>query len=158
VLIDGKAPPEIPECVAFTRTSLSQSFWGPALLRVSSVKPRVLEDWTLKVSEVDEKAEHIRFTVTGSVTGPDGEGVSSERFESKSGRVVIEPGDWWIKNVQNYTKKAIPPGFEVKWKAALLGDEASGTVVQGLPNGKHVLELVGAEGVQAIRIYQPSLR
>jgi hypothetical protein len=30
--------------------------------------------------------------------------------------------------------------------------------VQGLPNGKHVLELVGAEGVQAIRIYQPSLR
>ena len=157
VLIDGKAPSEFPECIAFTRTSLSQSFWGPALLRVSSAKPRVLEDWTLKVLEVDEKAERIRFTVTGSVTGPDGEGVSAERFESKSGRVVIEPGDWWIKNVQNYTKKAIPPGFEVKWKAVLLGDEAAGTVVQGLPNGKHVLELPGAEGVQALRIYKPSL-
>jgi len=158
VLIDGKTPAESPECIAFTRTSLSQSFWGPALLRVSSAKPRVLEDWTLKVSEVDEKAEHIRFTVTGSVTGSDGEGVSSERFESKSGRVVIEPGDWWIKNIQTMTKKAIPPGFEVKWKATLLGDEAAGTVVQGLPNGRHVLELVGAEGVQAIRVYRPTLR
>jgi hypothetical protein len=123
---------------------------------VSSAKPRVLEDWTLKVLEVDEKAEHIRFTVTGSVTGPDGEGVSAERFESKSGRVVIEPGDWWIKNIQTMTKKAIPPGFEVKWKAVLLGDEASGTVVQGLPNGKHTLELSGVQGVTAVRVYRPS--
>ncbi|HLY75812.1 MAG TPA: SGNH/GDSL hydrolase family protein [Planctomycetota bacterium] len=156
VLVDGKAPSEFPECIAFTRTSLSQSYWGPALLRVSSAKPRVIEDWTLKVLEVDEKAERIRFTVTGSVTGPDGEGVSAERFESTSGRVVIEPGDWWIKNVQQYTKKAIPAGFEVTWKAVLLGDEASGTVAQGLPNGKHLLELSGAEGVHAVRVYRPS--
>jgi hypothetical protein len=158
VLIDGKAPAEIPGCVAFTRTSLSQSFWGPALLRVSSAKPRVIEDWTLKVLEVDEKAERIRFSVTGSVTGSDGEGVSAERFESKSGRVVIEPGDWWIQNVQNFTKKAIPVGFEVKWKAVLLGDPAAGTVVQGLPNGKHVLELADAVGVQAVRVYRPPLK
>ncbi|HEV3028604.1 MAG TPA: SGNH/GDSL hydrolase family protein [Planctomycetota bacterium] len=143
VLIDGKKPSEFPECIAFTRTSLSQSYWGPALLRVSSTKPRVIEEWTLRVLEVDEKAERIRFTVTGSVTGPDGEGVSAERFESKSGRVVIEPGDWWIKSVQNFTKKAVPAGFEVKWKAVLLGEEASGTVVQGLPAGRHVLELSG---------------
>jgi hypothetical protein len=156
VRIDGKKPSEIPDCIGFTRTSLSQSFWGPALLRVSSAKPRVIEDWTLKVLDVDEKAERIRFSVTGSVTGPDGEGLSAERFESKSGRVVIEPGDWWVKNVQAATNKPVPPGFEIKWKAALLGDPTSGTVVQGLPNGKHVLELQGAEGVQAVRIYRPS--
>ncbi|HZE98984.1 MAG TPA: SGNH/GDSL hydrolase family protein [Planctomycetota bacterium] len=154
VLIDGKPPSEFPECIAFTRTSLSQSFWGPALLRVSSAKPRVIEDWTLKVLEVDEKAEHIRFAVTGSVTGPDGEGVSAERFESTSGRVVIEPGDWWIKKVQDMTKKTIPPGFEIKWKATLLAADPS-TVVQGLPPGKHVLELPGAEGVRAVRVYKP---
>lgn len=156
VLVDGKSPAEFPECIGFTRTSLSQSYWGPALLRVSSAKPRVLEDWTLKVTEVDEKAEHLKFTVSGSVTGPDGQGDSGERFESKSGRVVIEPGDWWCKNVQQFTKKAIPIGFEIKWKAVLLGDPASGTVIQGLPNGKHVLELQGAEGVAAIRVYNPN--
>jgi hypothetical protein len=157
VLIDGKKPSEIPECIGFTRTSLSQSFWGPALLRVSSVKPRVVEDWTLKVVEADEKAEHLKFTVTGSVTGPDGEGVSSERFESKSGRVVIEPGDWWIKNIVAIMKKPVPVGFEVKWKAALLGDPAWGTVAQGLPNGRHELKLTGAEGVTAVRVYRPSV-
>jgi hypothetical protein len=156
VTIDGKKPSEIPDCIGFTRTSLSQSFWGPALLRVSSAKPLVLEDWTVKVLEVDDKAERIRFSVSGSVTGPDGEGVSAERFESKSGRVILEPGDWWVKNVQAFTKKPVPPGFEIKWKAVLLGDPASGTVAQGLPNGKHVLELSGAEGVQAVRVYRPS--
>ncbi|RPH39370.1 MAG: SGNH/GDSL hydrolase family protein, partial [Planctomycetota bacterium] len=40
ILIDGKKPSEFAECVAFTRTSPSQSWWGPALLRVSSEKPR----------------------------------------------------------------------------------------------------------------------
>ena len=157
VLIDGKKPTEIPECIGFTRTSLSQSFWGPALLRVGSAAPRVIEDWTLKVLEVDEKAEHLRFTVTGSVTGPDGEGVSSERFQSKSGRVLIEPGDWWIRNVQEMTKKPVPPGFEVKWKAALLGDPASGTLAQGLANGRHVLQVNGAAGALAVRVYRPSV-
>jgi len=44
----------------------------------------------------------------------------------------------------------------VTWKAALLGDAASGTVVQGLPNGKHVLELQGAEGVRAVPVYRAS--
>ncbi len=168
VLIDGKKPSEIPELIAFTRTSLSQSFWGPALLRVSSERPRVVEDWVLKVTQVDDKAEHIRFTVEGLKTGPDGEGVSSEHFVSKSGQIVIEPGDWWVKNVQDYTKKTLPVGFVVKWKAVLQGAdiysapeggdasrEAVVTVAQGLPNGRHTLELKGPVQPLSIRIYRP---
>jgi hypothetical protein len=158
VLIDGKKPSAHPELIAFTRTSLSQAYWGPALLRVSSEAPRVVEEWTLKVLEVDEKAERIKFTVAGSVTGPDGEGVSAERFVSKSGRVVIEPGDWWVKNVQAFTKKALPVGFEVKWKAVLQGADAlegGGVAAQGLSNGRHVLELKGP--VDGVRVYRPSV-
>jgi hypothetical protein len=159
VLIDGKKPSQFGECVAFTRTSPSQSWWGPALLRVSSEKPREIEEWTLKVTEVDEKAERIRFTVAGSKTGADGEGVSSERFVSKSGRVVIEPGDWWVKNIHQMGKK-LPVGFEIKWKAVPLfadidGGEESLTVAQGLTNGKHTLEIVGSASIRAIRIYRP---
>jgi hypothetical protein len=162
VLIDGKKPSEFPECVAFTRTSPSQSWWGPALLRVSSEKLRLVEDWVLKVTEVDDRAERIRFTVTGSKTGPDGEGVSAERFVSKSGRVVIEPGDWWMKNIQQMTKKNVPVGFEVKWKAIpMFADTCEGsggaavTVAQGFPNGKHTLEISGAGAVRAVRVYRP---
>jgi hypothetical protein len=171
VLIDGKKPSEIPELIAFTRTGPSQSWWGPALLRVSSEKPRLLEDWTLKVSAVDEKAEHIRFSVTGSKTGPDGEGESAEKFVSNSGRVVIETGDWWVKNVQDFTKKPVPVGFEVKWKAVLQGadiysapatedstKESSVMVAQGLSNGRHTLELKGPAQPLAIRIYRPPLK
>ena len=158
VLIDGKKPSEFSECVAFTRTSLSQTGWGPALLRVSSEKPRLVEDWTLKVTEADEQ---IRFAVTGSKTGPDGEGISSERFVSKSGRVVIEPGDWWVKNIQQMTKSKVPVGFEIKWKAIpLFSDTYAGdsvTVAQGLPNGKHMLEIVGKTSLGAVRVYRPPL-
>jgi len=158
VLIDGKKPSEFSECVAFTRTSLSQTGWGPALLRVSSEKPRLVEDWTLKVTEADEQ---IRFAVTGSKTGPDGEGISSERFVSKSGRVVIEPGDWWVKNIQQMTKAKVPAGFEIKWKAIpLFSDTYAGdsvTVAQGLPNGKHMLEIVGKTSLGAVRVYRPPL-
>ena len=164
VLIDGKKPSELSECIAFTRTSPSQSGWGPALLRVSSEKPRQVEDWTLKVTEADERAERIRFTVTGSKTGPDGEGVSSERYVSKSGRVVIEPGDWWVKNITQMTKAKVPVGFEIRWKAVPMTADTLGpgeppvTVAQGLPNGKHTLEIIGKGSVAAIRIHRPPVR
>jgi hypothetical protein len=168
ILIDGRKPSEFSECIAFTRTSPSQSGWGPGLLRVSSEKPRLVEDWVLKVTEVDEKAERIKFTVTGSKTGADGDGVSAERFVSTSGRVVIEPGDWWVKNIQQMTKAKVPVGFEIKWKAIpLFSDtfaapkiddesrEVPITIAQGLPNGKHTLEITGPAAVRAVRIYRP---
>lgn len=162
IRIDGRKPSEIADCIAFTRTSPSQSWWGPGLLRVSSEKPRVVEDWTLKILQVDEKAEHLRFTLTGSKTGPDGEGDSGERFVSKSGRVVIEPGDWWVKNIQQMTKTKVPVGFEIKWKAVSMAADAASpgtvTVAQGLPNGKHVLEISGPLSIQEIRVYRPPLR
>ena len=165
VLIDGRKPSEIPDCIAFSRSSLSQSRWGPALLRVSSEKPREVEEWTLKVLEADENAEHLKFSVSGSKTGADGGGVSSERFVSKSGRVVIEPGDWWIRNIRQITKTPVPVGFEVKWSAFLMGTdvysapkEPSVTVAQGLPAGKHTLELTGPAALAAIRIYRPPMK
>ena len=171
ILIDGKKPSEFPECIAFTRTSLSQSRWGPALLRVSSEKPREIEEWTLTVREVDDKADQLKFMVAGSRNGPDGEGVSSERFVSKSGRVVIEPGDWWIKNIQEITKARVPVGFEVKWKAIPLyadtitppkGEDPSResvvTVAQGLSNGKHTLEVIGPAAIGAVRVYRPPMK
>jgi hypothetical protein len=171
VLIDGKKPSEFPDCIAFTRTSPSQSFWGPALLRVSSEKPREVESWTLKILEADDAAEHLKFSVSGSKTGADGQGVSSERFVSTSGRVVIEPGDWWVKNIRQITKKPVPAGFEITWKAVPMfsdafvpprSDDASReavvTVAQGLPNGHHTLEIVGQGPVGAIRIYRPPMK
>jgi hypothetical protein len=164
ILVDGRKPSEHPECIAFTRSSLSQSRWGPAILRISSEKPREIEDWSLKIVEADDAAERLKFTVRGSKTGPDGEGFSNERFVSTSGRVVIEPGDWWVKNIRQITKSPVPAGFEVTWKAVLTGADTidpaqqdSATVAQGLTNGKHALEIRGPAPIRAIRIYRPPM-
>jgi hypothetical protein len=171
ILIDGRKPSSFSECIAFTRTSLSQTRWGPAILRVTSEKPREVETWTLKINEVDDAAAHLRFSLSGSRTGADGEGVSSDRFVSKSGRVVIEPQDWWVKTIQEWTKTKVPAGFEVTWKAlGLYSDtfvppkiedpsrEYAVTVAQGLPNAAHTLEIAGPAALRAVRIYRPPLR
>jgi hypothetical protein len=168
IRIDGRKPSEHPECIAFTRTSLSQSRWGPALLRVSSEKPRQVEDWTLKIQEADDQAARLKFTVSGSKTGPDGSGVSGERFVSTSGRVVIEPGDWWVRNIAQMTKTPVPVGFEVTWKAVSMtadtfaptgasAGESSVTVAQGLANGRHTLEIAGPAAIREIRVYRPPM-
>jgi hypothetical protein len=171
ILIDGRKPSSFSECIAFTRTSLSQTRWGPAILRVTSEKPRQVETWTLTINEVDDSAAHLKFSLLGSRTGPDGEGVSSDRFVSNSGRVVIEPEDWWVKTIQEWTKTKVPAGFEVTWKAVGLYSDAfvppkiedpsreyALTVAQGLPNAAHTLEMVGPAAIRAIRIYRPPLK
>jgi hypothetical protein len=107
----------VPECIAFTRTSPEPVGMGTGAAAVSSEQAAAGRGLGPQGDRVDEKAERIKFTVTGSKTGADGDGVSAERFVSTSGRVVIEPGDWWVKNIQQMTKAKVPVGFEIKWKA-----------------------------------------
>lgn len=173
VLIDGKAPSAFPGCYAITRPSGCVGIAGwPAVMRVTSEKPLVLEDWTARITKIDDAAEDFEFEVAGSKTGPDGKGSNKEKFVSASGRVVIEPEDWHIKRSRDFTKKPCPAGFEVTWKVVPMfvdtydparvedpSREYPTTVAQGLPNGPHTLELV-AEGeappaVRAIRTYRP---
>lgn len=172
ILIDGRKPSEFPELTAFTRPSDTAGADWPFVIHLAAQKPLVIEDWVLKVLEADDKAEKIRFEVRGSVTGPDGTGVSTERFVSKSGRVVIEPGDWHAARARDYSKLPMPAGYEVHWRVVpLFADlyvrakaddstkENAVTVAQGLAPGKHKLELI-QEGVtapefSAIRIYRP---
>jgi len=171
VRIDGKKPSEIPELYVVTCPSVSQAGFWPALLRIGREKPLQLEDWTLTVTETDPAATSVKFEVAGSKTGPDGAGVSTQKFVSNSGRVVIEPGDWWVKNTYQIVKKELKAGFKVTWqvkpmfvdayeppKAEDASRESVTTLAQGLPNGKHTLEIDGPAPIQAIRVYKPPLK
>ncbi len=171
VTIDGKKPSAIPELYTVTRPSASQAGFWPALLRIGREKPLQLETWTLTVTETDPAATQVRFTVAGSRTGPDGSGVSTQRFVSNSGRVVIEPGDWWVKNTYRIVKKELKAGFKVTWKVRLLGVDAYAPpkvedpsretltpLAQGLANGRHTLEITGRVPIRALRIYRPPVR
>lgn len=172
VRIDGKPPSAFPELRVFNRvTHYPDSTW-PMMLRVQpGVQPLLLETWTLTLTELGDGYKQVKFKLTGSQTGPDGEGVSTERFVSRSGRVVIEPGDWNLEYCLQVFKRPINTGFKIEWKVVSQfadeivglaedygGGETAVTIAQGLSNGRHQLEISGnpKSGISAIRVYRPA--
>ena len=175
VRIDGQKPSQFPELYFITRPTDTYAVDWPAVNRVTAEKPLLVEDWTMRVLETSDDDSRWRFEVTGSRTGPDGQGSSTERFVSKSGRVVIEPGEWGVKRAYDLRRQLTPVGFEVRWqvlpmftdvyRAPRISDpskEYAITLAQGLPNGKHTLELITRDRtnppLRGIRVYRPPLR
>jgi hypothetical protein len=81
----------------------------PAVNRICAQQSLLVENWTLRILELNADESRLRFAVTGSRTGPDGGGVSTERFVSKSGRVVIEPEDWTFARSFGLRHEPTPP-------------------------------------------------
>ncbi len=167
VRIDGKKLSEHPELFGFSRTSAyPQSNW-PGLLRVQNGStPLVPETWTATIRALTDDMKQFEFDVAGSVTGPDGSGSATNRFVSKSGRIVIEPDDWNLAYGRKVFKRALPEGFTVTWKAEprFVETVAAGTAPQrlfhGVTNGRHTLELSGeaAGRIRKLMVYQPPIR
>ncbi|MBU4460442.1 MAG: SGNH/GDSL hydrolase family protein [Verrucomicrobia bacterium] len=174
VRLDGRAPSTFPELTYHARPNPAPHVWWPAVNRFGNKKPLLVETWTLTPTTWDTEKKEFRFALRGSVTGPDGEGDAGRRFVSHSGRVVIEPGDWMIQRALEYSKKPMPAGYAVTWEARPLhvdtyrapgtpdaGREYPTTLVQGVPNQTHVLELLsngdGPVPVAAFRVYRPPL-
>lgn len=121
------------------------------------------------------KQKAYTFTITGSKTGPDGQGRSDQKFVSNSGRVVIPPEGWGVEFALEVLAgvKPLPATFTVKWQVlprfvdAFVSPGAQNpaiesivTLAQRLSNGKHTLEITGGEmtPIKAIRVYRPRLR
>ncbi len=170
ITIDGQNPSAFPELYSFNRvTHYPQSKW-PTMLRVQRGAPLLVEDWTLTLTELSSDYKQVKFTLRGAKTGEDGAGISTERFVSKSGRIVIEPGDWNLEYCLQVFKRPLQPGFQIEWNvvpqfvdefvAPSLADtaiETTVTLANGLANGKHVLEIVGEKQtpIAAIRVHRP---
>jgi hypothetical protein len=175
VLIDGQAPSQFPELYYHSRPTAAPHVWWPSINQFGHEKPLVVETWTLKFTECDAEKKVIRFALNGSVTGPDGEGTAAERFVSRSGRVIIEPGAWNVLWALQYSKKPLPADYLITWDTRPLfvdvyqapatpdpAREYATTLAQGLVNGPHTLELVpngdGPVPVAGFRVYRPPLR
>lgn len=174
VLIDGKPPSENPRLYAFTRPSRAPHSWWPAIMRVDHKTPLLVETWTLKVTGISHDFRELSFELTGSQTGPDGSGVSTKKFISNSGRVVIERRDWKVAGALKWSKKPMPADYAVTWSvrrqfvnvyrppAELApGQVHITTLAQGLTNGPHMLELIpqgdGPLPIEAVRVHRPPL-
>ena len=175
VLIDGKAPSEFPELYYHSRPTAAPNVWWPSINQFGHDKPLVVEKWTLKFTECDVEKKILKFAVTGSVTGPDGEGDASQRFVSNSGRVTIEPSAWSVMGALTYSKKPVPEGYVITWETRPLfvdtyqspatpdkSREYATTLAQGLANGPHTLEIIpngdGPVPVASFKVYKPPLQ
>jgi hypothetical protein len=168
VLLDGEPLGARPELWAVTRPSTGPRIWMPAIKQVSFEKALLAEDWTLTcLSDSTPDAKKIHFKVTGSLTGDDGEGFSTERFVSQSGRVVIEPADWHLVWSLGYKKLTLPEGFQVKWKTYPLFTAkyqpqpagAETVLVQNCAPTAHKLTLKGSAGklgITGFRVHAPA--
>jgi hypothetical protein len=174
VLIDGQKPSEFRQCYAFTRA------YGPGMkiLCVFSEKTPLVEDWTIRVTGVDQARKSFSFEAIGSKTGPDGAGSSDKCFVSNSGRIGIETkvekpamgfeSDW------SFDIKQVRPGAEVKFQCCALhcdryvapaasdpSREFAATLAQGIASGKHRLVLTAGDPskvrLQALRVYRPAV-
>jgi hypothetical protein len=170
VLLDGAQPSAIPDLYCFTRVSAFPMSDWPVLLRVSVRAPLVVEDWSLKIDQVTSDGKLCHFALRGSISGDDGEGWSTNRFVSKSGRIAIEPDDWNLAYSIAVFNRPLPENHLVTWRSVLQGTdmavpptvspgmEACLTLAQGRLPGRHVLMLRAeglAEIIQAIRVYCP---
>ena len=176
VWVDGRRPSDCPGCYACTRPNdligLDWPWFVGSVTRIGWNTPPVAEDWTATVTSIDRTSGTFRYEVRGSVTGYDGDGSGSEDFVSNSGRVTIKAADWWFMLPDGSSfLSSLKEGFQVKWKvipmfldryeAVPIPDpvrEYPVTLIQGLENGRHVLELTacGREvPVRAIRVYKP---
>jgi len=172
ILIDGKQPRTFPELYTVSRVGSSdKNYWTvPFIYRVSAAKPLIAEEWTLRITKthtgVKLEDNFLEFEVEGSKTGKDGTGTNKSRFVSNSGRVVIEPQDWYSSQCTEgvaFTWKAIPQFIDV-YRAPAIPDpsrEYITTLFQGLAPGKHTLEIVpngdGAMPIAEIRVHRPPL-
>ena len=100
---------------SYTRPTLTWDADWPCLNRVEWATKPVAEDWRLRITEAAADLSSFRFSLEGSVTGADGGGVSTEKFVSKSGRVVIHPEDWAMKRSYDLRKQPMPADWEVWW-------------------------------------------
>lgn len=174
IRIDGRKPSEFQELYQPSRV---QTDWPRLntvlLLQVKHEKPRLIEDWTMTLEDIPDGGASFRFRISGSVTGPDGDGISGRPFVSKSGRVAIGAEDFHPENPLKLCRDPKVGAVLCSWQVvSYFADEFTvpaernhfgETVViaaQGLPNGKHTLEISGGPDtpLAAIRVHRPPLR
>lgn len=175
ILLDGKPIETNTSLYAITRPSAGPGTWWPMVRRISFLKPLVAEYWTMRIDKVNADSTEYTFSVKGSKTGFDGTGSNKKTFVSNSGRVAIDSIDFMFTLIKKTFKVTIPIGFETHWSVvplykpiyhpAIATDRTmvcKTTLVQGLENGPHTLEIVpagdGPVPIESFEIHRSPLK
>ncbi|QNN20986.1 hypothetical protein HED60_01440 [Planctomycetales bacterium ZRK34] len=169
VLLDGQPMDGVKELWTISRPSVGPArIWMPAINHIGFEKPLLEENWVLtSLPDSAPDGSKIHYRLEGSKTGPDGEGWSTERFVSPSGRAIIEPADWRVQWTLGYRKATLPEGFQVKWRSypmftATYQPQPTGArtvLMQGCTTGPHTLTLkpeAGPLGISSFVVNTPA--
>lgn len=174
IRIDGKPVSKCASLYAITRPTAGPGTWWPLIRRIEHSTSLIPEAWTMRIDKVNADSTIWTFSVYGSETGFDGSGSSDETFISKSGRVIIHKDDFMFLRIKDNFQQVVNPGFEAKWEvyplfkelyqAPRINDSSivhKTTIVQGLTNDSHTLEIIpagdGIVPIEAIEIHRPPL-
>ena len=97
VLIDGKKPSQLDLLHGtrpYARTREHYNNLPFDLMTYHFGKNAREETWAISFTHVTADKKHARFKLSGSKTGPDGEGDTDHDFTSASGRIFIAADDW----------------------------------------------------------------
>lgn len=163
VRVDGVAPSSMPTARVHGRAAPWPGSGRPFVVRIGNESALVDETWTLRIEAVDEPRA-VRFSVMGSVTGPDGSGTSGALFRSTSGRVRLAPEDWYWAALETQ----LQPGMTFSWMTIPTCVDVvsvpSGSpprwmdLVAGLQPGRHELRIRQAPGrptITRVLVYSP---
>jgi hypothetical protein len=183
ILVDGKKPSTFQGTYFMSRpySTGNKGFpWTlPAMIHVHHEAPWVEEEWTCTFTEASPPFDDFAFAISGSKTGEDGAGRSTQDFVSRSKKVIIKKGDagdggdWHVKRSYQVLKTEAKPGDTVRWKTYTVSRdlfipernkdraiENSTTLFQGIPTGNHVLTLKHKGkgfSIKEIKVYKPYL-
>ena len=182
ISLDGLAPSSFKGTYYMTRPYNDKGDtwpWDlPAMIRIDHTQPWVSEEWSCVFTEAEPPYTDFRFTISGSVTGKDGEGRGSQDFVSPSGRVIIRKddaengGDWHLNRSYRVLKTIVNSGDTVKWKTYSISTDIFNTsstgdssgvksliLFQGIPNTGHILKIASSGGdlpaISMIKVYRP---
>ena len=171
VTVDGVKPSEIPGAYDFTRAMAKPGGKWPVVAGMRPTGNPVAEQWTMEMVKDGVKPKHFTFTLTGSASGPDGEGRTDATFVSKSGRVTIAPDNWGVEYALALRGiKPVPDKLTVTFETVLQGADVVmppearpgcdrvAVVIGGLTNGRHQILLADeSEGTAGVRVTRPPL-
>jgi hypothetical protein len=172
VLVDGKPPSDWDAIHVAERPWLDKP-WPPKVglpVRIDLGSDPKPGKWALRVRDVEDDGGLVRFEAHSEVYGHQGEGISSERFNSENGQVIIEPEAWFVRESPGFfgDLPAVEVGDYITWTIHRMGRVRvqqtlsmgkDVTLVQGLPNGPHRLSLQSGTSLplRALRVYRPPL-
>jgi hypothetical protein len=169
VNIDQKKPSDFNTCYYYTRPAFDTMGFlrkiGQVLAMRLTDKAKE-EEWAMTITSTDSVRQQMGFSLRGSLTGEDGSGTSESTFTSNSGKIIID-STYWFRAKEFAKFRWVKPGDVLRWKVKCMckdhvSPQASAeiTVVQGVDNGQHRLQLFGKglKDLQAIRVYEPALK